>query len=44
MSIDCELRLRLLSDVDVEEVSFSIKVEEGSAVATVKSAVQNSVR
>jgi hypothetical protein len=36
--------LELLSSVNVEEVSFSIEVEEGSAVSTVESAVQNLVR
>ncbi len=43
-SIDCELRFRLLSSVDVEDVSFSVEVEEGYAVSTVESAVQNLVR
>jgi hypothetical protein len=37
--------LRLVFDVDVEEVFFSsIDVDEGSAVSTDESAVQNLVR
>ncbi len=43
MSFDCELRFSPLSSVAVEEVSFSVEVEEDSAVSTVESAVQNSL-
>ncbi len=43
--LDGELRLGLLFDVDVEEVSFSsVDIKEGSAVPTDESAVQNLVR
>ncbi len=45
MSINYELRFRLLFHVDDKEVSFSsIEVDEGSAVSTDEPAVQNLVR